>query len=150
MKTSDAYAVATGKVESRTQDQIRREIVRILGESTATRLFAVFAGTTVTFPLSRAGPSFVALSKVIGPGASERLCERFGGEQVYVPRNTAADRDRRNEEIAARVAAGDSYEAIARTYGTTAINVRRIVKAAAAKEAAANGSTRDALATDTR
>lgn len=149
MKIDEALARASGKA-GRTQDEIRQEIVRILGETTATRLFAVFAGTTVTFPLSRSGPSFTALTKVIGPGASIRLCERFGGEQVYVPRNTAAERSERNDEIIARVAAGDPYELIARTFGTTARSIRRIKAAYAARERAGNGEGCDDMATGTR
>lgn len=105
------------------------ELRAILGESLTTRFRAVFAGTTVTFPKRPAGPFFTTLQRVVGPVAAEQARARFAGEEVYVPMNVAADRARRNDEIAARVGAGEPLDSVARAYRTTTRHVRRIASA---------------------
>lgn len=134
MKLDEAYRRGTSAPTGDTVEEIKR----LLGPALAVRFFAVFAGTSVTFPLTRRGTSYAQLVKVIGPEATERLCQRFGGEQPYIPRGTATERDKRNAEIAARIAVGEAWETVAHAYRTTVRHVRRVVKAEASKTAAAN------------
>ena len=64
--------------------------------------------------------------------AARALRDRYFGETVYVPRNAAEERARRDEEIVARVASGESAAAVARSYRVVSTlserHVRRIVE----------------------
>jgi hypothetical protein len=102
------------------------ELQAILGDAPFRKFLAVFAGTTVTFPKQPRGTFFVTLSRVIGPDPAEQARARFAGEEVYVPMNVAEERARRNDEITARVHAGEPIDAVARAYRTTVRHVRRI------------------------
>lgn len=109
-------------------DQLRL----LLGEPAASRFLALFSGTSVTFPKRHAGPFFAALVRAVGIDLAERVCRQWAGEHVYIPRNAAEDRARRNVAIAARLAAGESPESIARSYHEvkrlSVRTVRRIAK----------------------
>lgn len=77
------------------------------------------AGTNVTFPRGREGALFARLVRAVGVGAAERLCAHFAPERIYVPRNSTEELDRRDAEIRARAAAGESAAEIAKTYVRT-------------------------------
>lgn len=104
----------------------------LLGEPAASRFLALFSGTSVTFPKRLAGPFFAALVRAVGSDLAERVCRQWAGEHVYIPRNAAEERARRNVAIAARLAAGESPESIARSFHEvkrlSVRTVRRIAK----------------------
>lgn len=111
---------------------ILEELQEILGETAAQRFVDVFAATAVTFPKSPSGPFFARLVHLAGQDAAERLRLRFAGETIYVPRNATDERKRRDSEISARLAAGESPAAIARSYRTvTRLSVRHVQRIAA-------------------
>lgn len=103
------------------------ELRELLGEALLRRFLAVFARTVVTVPKSPRGPFFTELVRVLGAEAAERFRGRFAGSQLYIPFNAAEERERRNAEIVARVAAGESLQSIARSYrSVTSISVRHV------------------------
>jgi hypothetical protein len=110
------------------------EIELLVGCEKRMRFMALFAGTDVTFPKQPRGPFFEQLSRALGADAAERLRLRYAGERIYIPRNEADERARRNAEIAARIAAGESPAYVARTYRVmstlSARHIRRIVEKA--------------------
>ena len=110
------------------------EIELLVGCEKRMRFMALFAGTDVTFPKKPRGPFFDQLSRALGADAAERLRMRYSGERMYIPRNEAEERARRNAEIAARIAAGESPAYVARTYRVmstiSARHIRRIVEKA--------------------
>ena len=108
------------------------EIEALVGLDARLRFMALFAGTSVTFPKTPRGPFFAQLARALGNEAAERLRLRYAGEAIYVPRNANEERARRNAEIAARIAAGESPAYVARTYRAMASlserHIRRIVE----------------------
>lgn len=109
------------------------DTVRLLlvDEAVVDAFMREFAGTDVTFPKTRKGASFARLVQAVGAIAAERLCTHFAAEVHYVPRNRADELERRDHEIRARIAAGESAADIARHYvrlvPMTARHVKRIV-----------------------
>lgn len=107
------------------------ELQTALGAATQ-RFLDVFAATSVTFPKTGQSPFFTELIRVVGADAAERLRLHFAGETVYVPRNAADERERRYGEIRARLASGESPDAIARSYRVvTRLSVRTVQRIAA-------------------
>ena len=98
----------------------------MVGDAAYRRFIAVFAGTAVTFPKHPRGAFFATLARVIGPAVAERVRVRFAGESIYITMNLAEQRACRNEEISARIEAGEPHDAVARAYHTTVRHVRRI------------------------
>lgn len=119
------------------------EIRRLIGDDLARRFLAVYAGNAFTFPVTPQGRPFDALRKLVGPAAAIRLCERFRGEQVYIPRDWASERAARNAEIVARVDAGEPRATVARSLGVTLRWVQRVVQRA--KEADGNDGGADRM-----
>lgn len=108
------------------------ELQDLLGVVAAQRFIDVFAATVVTVPKHPTGAFFGRLVQLAGPEAAERLRLRFAGETIYVPLNVADERKRRDDEIAARLAAGESPAAIARSYRTmTRLSIRHVQRIAA-------------------
>jgi hypothetical protein len=103
------------------------ELRSILGEDNAQRFLAVFARTDVNVPKLQRGPFFAELQRVVGEEPAERFRKHFAGQTLYVPRNVFEERERRNAEIVARYAAGESLHAIARSYRSiTSLSVRQV------------------------
>jgi hypothetical protein len=106
------------------------ELRELLGEALLQRFLTIFGGTPVTFSKRGKGAPFEQIARVIGEDAARGVCRRFAGQKLYIPRSIREERERRNAEIAARLAAGESPNVIARSYRTvqtiTARHVRRI------------------------
>jgi Mor family transcriptional regulator len=89
------------------------EIRELLGDSATIRFLAVFGGTSVTFCKRPEGQQYERMSRVVGEEAAEKLRHRFAGESFYIPKNDADARRVRDEEWAARIASGDSFDQVA-------------------------------------
>jgi hypothetical protein len=106
------------------------EIAAALSEpALRARFLSVFAGQRLRFPKTHGGaPAEVV--RVLGVDAAERLRWHFAGRTLYVPIGAAAERARRDLTIRARLAAGESPAAIARSwrgvYRLSEAAVRRI------------------------
>jgi hypothetical protein len=117
------------------------ELRDLIGVGAALRFVHVFEGTDVQFPKAPHGPFFAELTRVLGPVDAERVRQRFAGSMVYIPRDARDERERRDREIEARLASGESPAAIARSYRIvsklSARSVRRIAAAMAKRDVAA-------------
>lgn len=106
----------------------------ILAPDELARFLTVFAGNDFRFEKTAGGASFAQLERVVGADAAERLRMHFAGERVYIPRNRAEERARRDDEIRARLAAGESPASIARSYRVvTTLSERWVRQIAAGK-----------------
>lgn len=119
----------------KTSDDVVDEIRALIGKAATDKFLALLAGTNVTFWNDPRARLFVRVAGAIGAEACERLCRHFDGEQVYIP--MAPQIEARNEQINARVEAGDPYETIARHFGISTRQVRRIVATVAARKSEA-------------
>lgn len=122
------------------------ELREILGDALLARFLAVFAGTSVTVSKSPAGAVFAELERVIGTAAAERVRQRFAGAQIYVPLNVSEERQKRNVEIAARIASGESLKSIARSYRNPNITVRHLRRIARAMKCGSSIASQDSIA----
>lgn len=102
------------------------ELRALLSEEQLRAFLACYAGNDVRFRKRDDGASFAQLERVVGREAASRLRARFAGECVYIPREWAGQRERRNTEIVARIAAGDPPHQVARNYGISERAVRKI------------------------
>ena len=100
-------------------------IVSLIGERAALRLMEAWGGIRLHVP-EHITPGHI-LSRRIGFDAARKLAEAFGGTQIPVPRGAHAIRERRNEEIRRRYAAGESAAKIAREFKMTERWVYQIV-----------------------
>jgi hypothetical protein len=109
-------------------------IASLLGDQAWQRLVAAFGGTTITLPKKQleSSQSFTELKRVLGCDLAERLRLRHAGEKLYIPMGIGNDRIRRDAEIAARLALGESPSSIARSFRVvTRISVRQVLRIAA-------------------
>lgn len=109
------------------------ELQDVLGAALYRRFVNVFAATVVTFPKAPDGPFFAELVRVVGADAAERVRLHFAGSKVYIPRDAADERKRRDMEIIDRINSGETPESIARTYRlVTRVSIRTVQRIAAA------------------
>lgn len=98
--------------------------------ATSNAFIREFGGTDVLFPSTRDAPIFQAIARTVGDDGAARLTAHFRGLRVYVPRNAAEERATRDEQIRARIMAGESVHEVARSYRQvvtlTVRHVRRI------------------------
>jgi hypothetical protein len=91
-------------------------LARLLGPPhVRAAFFAVYAGRQVRFSKVR-GRAPAVLVRIVGADAAERLRAEFAGRWLYVPLGVAAERRARDEEIRARLDAGDSPADVARSH----------------------------------
>jgi Mor family transcriptional regulator len=121
------------------------DLRRLLSERELRAFLACYAGTDVRFEKHEVGASFAQLVRVIGFEAATRLRRHFAGERVYVPRSAADERVQRDTEIRSRIAAGESFASIARSYRTVTTLSERHVRRIAASAAKADTKERERI-----
>lgn len=67
------------------------------------------------------------LTRLVGLSAASKLAEEYGAEWLELPQCTGAERARRNEYIRAQVAAGSPRGPLAKKFGLSLRQLRRIV-----------------------
>lgn len=81
-----------------------------------------------TFKLDELPAGQRAIAEVIGIEATLKLCETFGGEHPYIPRNDALRSCKRARDVhEGYYGQGYSVRELARSYGITDRQVQRII-----------------------
>lgn len=104
------------------------ELREVLGDVALIRFIGVFGGTRVSINSGRAEVAFREIERVIGADAHAKLRARFDGERIHVPVMASLERGARNNEIAARLASGETPRAVARSLRLSEFHIRRIAK----------------------
>lgn len=112
-----------------------------IGDAAAGRLAACFGGTMVKIPKRRAGVTWTRLAAAIGAEAAATLVETHAGEALYIARNADDEKRVRHAEVLARLRAGESPTAIARSYSWTAVYSERWVRRIRANHTASEQMT---------
>lgn len=107
-----------------------------IGDAAAGRLAACFGGTMVKIPKRRAGVTWTRLA-----AASAPMVETHAGEALYIARNADDEKRVRHAEVLARLRAGESPTAIARSYSWTAVYSERWVRRIRANHTASEQMT---------
>ena len=69
-----------------------------------------------------------AIAEVIGVEATLKLCEAFGGEKLYIPRNDALQNNKRARDIHEKYyGEGCSVRELARLFGYSERHIQRII-----------------------
>lgn len=101
------------------------ELADHIGERATLLLCAAVGGVDVRIPASPR-PDW-PLARVLGPAATRRLCEVYGGERLDVPCGATAIRMARAEVLLPRVATGGTtMRAIALALGVSYRHVKKI------------------------
>lgn len=85
-----------------------------IGDAAASRLRAYWGGCQIKVPKSMSGVWWQRLVETLGERDAAELCEVFGGETLYIPRNAAEERDELRRRVKDLLDAGMSYVEIAR------------------------------------
>lgn len=96
-------------------------IIEAIGWDAAITLVARFGGTTISPRAS--GP----IASCIGADAAQRLASIIGPGVIHIPRCMSWALARRNEEIAARYAYGETQAELALRFGMTDRHIRSIL-----------------------
>lgn len=78
-----------------------QNIVSIIGHARAMELVRDLGGQSYRFPVGQTSDTWEHLVELIGTSAAARLCQHYGGEEVYIARCDAALRADRNRKIIA-------------------------------------------------
>lgn len=108
-------------------------LIALIGENAARRMMKVkhFGGGSFEFPLSETGlgaAKFAGLAEVVGLANAQRLCKHFGGEKLYIPKDTDTDLKKRNQKMVNSYNSGMSVDELRREYGLSDRQVRDILK----------------------
>ncbi|AFL76207.1 Mor transcription activator family protein [Thiocystis violascens] len=114
-----------------------REIADLIGLPGALDLVDTWGGVRLYLPLAHHLPDHHALVARLGRDAAERLCERFGGADLAIPRALAALRAARDRLICHEHAHGSPARALALRYRLSERRVWEILAGADARDAAA-------------
>jgi hypothetical protein len=108
-------------------------LMQVIGEKATAQLMqpGAFGGRSIVIPKSGDGRSkrgFVALSEVIGKDAALRLCKHFGGDQIYVPKDSKRKMYDRNRRIVTAYNNGAGINALVSEFGLSDRHIRSILK----------------------
>ncbi len=102
-----------------------REIASVVSLEAAIKLVDAFGGTTLQPPTTEKFRR--ELYRAIGRENADKLCERYGGGQLYVAGAGAMERSLRNRNIVALYGQGTSRKELARGYGLTERAITKIL-----------------------
>lgn len=89
-------------------------LAEYLGDEAAGKLRTAWGGCPIKVPKGKAGLWWRRLVETLGERDAAELCEVFGGETLYIPRNAAEERDAMRRRVKELLEAGLSYVEIAR------------------------------------
>ena len=89
-------------------------LAEYLGDEAAGRLRTAWGGCPIKVPKGKTGIWWQRLVATLGEREAAELCEAFGGETLYIPRNAAEERDAMRRRVKDLLDAGLSYVEIAR------------------------------------
>jgi len=98
----------------------------VIGAEATRELIAHYGGRQIALPV-KASDSLVGL---LGGSIAARLCDEFGGIQVYVPTEAKLQREERNRKIVEARRRGASYPELAREFNVTVRTVFYVIAAA--------------------
>lgn len=107
-----------------------REIADLIGLPGARDLVDAWGGVRIYLPLAHRLTDRHALVGCLGRDAAERLCRRFGGAEIDIPRASLALQRARDRRICRERERGSSVRVLARRYRLTERRVWEILAAA--------------------
>lgn len=90
-------------------------LAEYIGDAAAQRLRTAWGGCQIKVPRAHAGLWWERLAQTLGERDAAELCDIFGGETLYIPRNAIEEREAIRQRVACMLADGMSYLQIART-----------------------------------
>jgi Mor family transcriptional regulator len=108
-------------------------LIRLIGQHAALRMMepANYGGKNYTVPkgeLGRGEQNFAALAETVGMENAKRLCQNFGGDDIYVPLLTKMQLAERNRAIVAAYNSNVSVWKLASDNKMSDRQIQRILK----------------------
>jgi hypothetical protein len=108
-----------------------QDLFSLIGEDAAARLCMVFGGTKLFIANNEA--SRQRLSVIVGEELAEKLIFHYQGTDLNLPKLAYREIRRRNQDVAADIAAGMTQRSAAMKYGMTDRQIRNISTASRRK-----------------